>query len=521
MTDRFLSATPLPKTRESAGLSSAALGAWAAAALAVAVFALHAAVSNHYDFYRDELYFIVCGQHPALGYVDQPPLIPLLAAASQLFGESRIAIHLIAALGGAATVLVACATVRLLRGGVWAQVLAGMAAGFAPIYLALASTLSTSTFEPLAWGLTAYFLLRAVLERDRRALLFAGLVVGVALETKYGIPFYVAALLLGLALTPERKLLRTREFALAVAIAAALFAPNFVWQLRHGFPMLPVLLANVDHKDLVLSPPEFLANQALMMNPLLAPVWLAGLVAPFAGERWRRLRFLSIAFAAVFLVMLALHAKNYYLSPAYVAAFAVGAVALERSLLSLRLRNAYLGLAFASTAVLAPLPIPMLAPEQYLIYEHALGFHDAPVETRAQSRIPQLFADMTGWHDLARSVAVAYDRLAPEDRAHAAIFTYNYGEASAIDLFGGALGLPKALSGHNNFYLWGPGKADGHVVLLVGAKLARLSSQCREASVVGSFGAPFALPEEHGDIVLCRDLGQGFHAAWTHLRHYD
>jgi 4-amino-4-deoxy-L-arabinose transferase-like glycosyltransferase len=498
-----------------------AIAAWAATALAVAVFTLHAAVSSNYDFYRDELYFIVCGQHPAFGYVDQPPLIPLLAAASQHLGESRAAIHLIAALGGPATVLVACATVRLLRGSLWAQLLAGLAAGFAPIFLALASTLSTSTFEPAAWGVTAYFLLRAVLAEDRRALVFAGVVVGIALETKYGIPFYVAALLVGLALTPERKLLFTREFALALGIAALLAAPNFIWQWHHGFPIVPVLLNNVEHKDLVLSPLAFTANQALMMNPLLAPVWLAGVVAPFAGPRWHRMRFLSIAFVTVFAAMLVLHAKSYYLSPVYVAEFAVGAVALERWIRDVRLRNGYLGLAFAASAILAPLPIPMLAPQQYISYEHALGFHDAPVETRAQSEIPQLFADMTGWHDLARSVAVAYDRLDRQDRAQAAIFTYNYGEASAIDLFGGPLGLPKALSGHNNFYLWGPGKADGHVVLLVGAKLAGLKNECREASVVGTFGAPFALPEEHGDIVLCRDLGQGFGAAWTHLRHYD
>ncbi len=497
------------------------LAAWAATALALATFALHAAVSNNYDFYRDELYFIVCGQHPAFGYVDQPPLIPLVAAASQLLGESRIAIHLIAALGGAATVLVATATVRLLRGGLWAQLLAGLAAGFAPIYLALASTLSTSTFEPLAWALGAYFLVRAVVADDRRALLLLGVVVGLALETKYGIPFYLAALLVGLALTPERKLLATREFGLAVLIAAALAAPNFVWQLRHGFPVLSVLLANVGHKDLVLSPPEFVANQVLMMNPLLAPVWLAGAIAPFVDPRWRWLRFLSVAFATVFVAMLALHAKNYYLSPAYVAPFALGAVVLERWMRLLSLRHGYLALAFVSSAVLAPLPIPILAPQQYLTYEHALGFQDAPVETRAQSQIPQLFADMTGWHDLARSVAVAYDKLDAQDRAHAAIFTYNYGEASAIDLFGGSLGLPKALSGHNNFYLWGPGKADGRVVLLVGAKLAGVRRECRQASVVGTYGVPFALPEEHGEIVLCRDLGQGLRATWSRLRHYD
>ena len=517
----MLQATPLPKGGGFASLPVTALAAWAATALAVAAFALHAAVSNNYDFYRDELYFIVCGQHPALGYVDQPPLIPLLAAASQLFGESRVAIHLIAALGGPAAVLVACATVRLLRGGFWAELLAGLAAGFAPIYLALSSTLSTSTFEPLVWGWTAYFLMRAALADDRKALVYAGIVAGVALEAKYGILFYVAGLLVGLLLTPQRKLLFSREVASALAIAAALAAPNFFWQWWHGFPILPVLLNNVDHLDLVLSPTAFFANQALMMNPLLAPVWLAGVVAPFADARFRPLRFLSVAFVTVFVAMLALHAKSYYLSPAYIAAFAVGAVALDRWVGSLRLRYAYLGLAFVSSAILAPLPIPMLAPQQYLTYEHALGFHDAPVETRPQSQIPQLFADMTGWHDLARSVAVAYDKLDPQDRARATIFTYNYGEASAIDLFGGPLGLPKALSGHNNFYLWGPGKADGGVVLLVGSKLRGLARECRKSSVVGTFGAPFALPEEHGEIVLCRDLGSTFRAAWTRLRHYD
>jgi hypothetical protein len=172
--------------------------------------------------------------------------------------------------------------------------------------------------------------MRAVLLEDRRALVVAGVVVGLALETKFEIPFYVAAIVAGLAFTPQRRLLATREFALGCAIASLIAAPSFVWQIAHGLPILPVLINNINHRNLVLSPWAFAVNQAFMMNPLLAPIWLAGLIAPFVDGRLTQLRCLSLAFIIVFATLLALHGKSYYLSPAYIAPFAVGAVALER-----------------------------------------------------------------------------------------------------------------------------------------------------------------------------------------------
>src|SRR4051812_9989340 len=115
--------------------------------LAGATLLVHLAVAGRYDFFRDELYFIICGRHPAFGYVDQPPLVPLVSAATQLFGEHLFLLRGVAALVAAATVLMVCRLARLVGAGRFGVALAGLAAGLSSMYLGLTSTLSTSTAE--------------------------------------------------------------------------------------------------------------------------------------------------------------------------------------------------------------------------------------------------------------------------------------------------------------------------------------------------------------------------------------
>src|SRR6476660_5381394 len=149
-------------------------------ALAAAAFLAHAAVSGRYDFFRDELYFIICGRHPAFGYADQPPLIPLLAAATQVFGPHLVLLRAVPALAAAVLVLVTCALARRVGAGAYGIALAGTASAIAPISLGLTTLLNTSTFEPIAWTLIALLASRAVLDGDRRAWIWAGLVCGLA-----------------------------------------------------------------------------------------------------------------------------------------------------------------------------------------------------------------------------------------------------------------------------------------------------------------------------------------------------
>jgi 4-amino-4-deoxy-L-arabinose transferase-like glycosyltransferase len=168
---------------------------------------VHLAVAGRYDVFRNELYFIVCGRHPDFGFVDQPPLVPLLAAATQFFGDNPWLLRLPAVLAAAGLVVFTASFARLLGGNTTSAWIAGLAVGIAPALIGLTTTTTTATFEPICWTAFAYLLSRAVVLEDRRALLWAGVVAGVAMEAKYGIVFWLVPLGIGVALTSARRVL--------------------------------------------------------------------------------------------------------------------------------------------------------------------------------------------------------------------------------------------------------------------------------------------------------------------------
>jgi len=197
--------------------------------LTVLTAALHLAFANRYDLFRDELYFIVCGRHPAFGYADQPPVVPLLAAAGYALGGQTWIVRLPAVFAAAALVWFVIAFVRLLGGRDGAAWIAGLCAAFAPIFIGLTATLNTTSFEPLVWTVVAYGIARASILDDRRALIWTGFVAGLAMEAKYSLPLWLAALAIGLALFPERRLFRYRELWIGLGIAFVIAVPSVVW----------------------------------------------------------------------------------------------------------------------------------------------------------------------------------------------------------------------------------------------------------------------------------------------------
>jgi hypothetical protein len=487
--------------------------------LATVVAAFHLAVANRYDLFRDELYFIVCGRHPAFGYVDQPPLVPFVAAATYALGHQTWLVRLPAALAAAALAYLVVAFVRLLGGRDGAAWIAGVAAGFAPMLLGLTATLNTTTFEPLAWTLVAYGVARAALLDDRRALLWSGIVAGVAMECKYTIPLWLIALAVGLLPFPQRRVLRYRELWLGLACAFVVAAPSVIWQASHGFPFAE-LVRNAGDKDLIVSPAAFVINQLLVFDPLFAPIWLCGLLAPFYMRDLRDVRFLSLAFAIAALAVIAEHGKDYYLAGAYPSLFAVGAVAFARLVRATFARVAYVAVAAGVALIGAPLALPVLAPEALLSYEHAM--HLVPDTQEHGDRadgLPPTFADMLGWHDFVREVGGAYDALPPRERARTAIVVSNYGEAAALDIYGGEYDLPGALSGHNQYYLWGLRGQHPVDVLRVQAHPEDLRPYCASMVVLGTTESRYARAFENGNVIaLCRGVHPSLAALWPRLK---
>ena len=488
-----------------------------------AAFAVHLAFANRYDVFRDELYFIVCGRHPALGYVDQPPVVPLVAAAMYGLGHQTWLLRMPAVFAAAALVLVTCAFVRLLGGGRGATVMAGAATAFAPMFLGLAATLNTTTFEPLCWTLVAYLVARRIVLGERSAVLWCGAVIGVTLEIKDSIPFWIVALAIGVLATDARRILATREAALGALIAVALVVPNVIWQATHGWTIVELLRNGANGKNVVLPPLAFIGNQILVMNPLFAPIWIAGIIGPYTVRALRAARPFAIAFVTIYAIMIALHGKDYYLAAAYPTAFAIGAVALEHAIGNAALRTTWIGLGVALSVIVAPMALPILAPPALVAYERTL--HLAPQAAEKVSEgvlLPQDFADMLGWHDFVREVGTAWQQIPPTARAHTSVLVNNYGEAAALDVYGAEYGLPPALSGHNQYYLWALRGQPATDILRVQNNLAALRPYCTEMRPLGTTFSPYAMPYENGKgIAYCRAVHPPLAKLWPRLKEYE
>jgi hypothetical protein len=492
--------------------------------LGLATLAIHLLLNGGYGIFRDELYFIVCGGRPAWGYVDQPPLIPLLAAWSHaLFGNFLVGFRLVPALALSATVALSAEFARAVGGGRFAQWLAGLCVLFSPQFLAIGLLFTTDTFQPLSWLACGWFLVRLAQTGNERLWIPFGVVVGLSLLSKYAIAFYVVALGIGLLATPQRRSLFRPWLYVGALIGAIVVLPNVLWQQAHGWPFLELGKAAVNGKNVALSPVAFFVQQLLLMGPLAAPVWIAGLWVSLRRPKLAVYRAFPIAYAILFVFFVISHGKAYYISPIYPTLLGIGAVALESWLQSAVWRRAALGTVAVAGAMAAPMAIPVLSEKAFIAYSAMLGL--APSATAAEHQklglLPQHFADQHGWPEMAGQVAAVYNALPTADRAKAVFLGVDYGEAAAIDIFGTPLGLPPAISGHNNYYLWGPQGHDGSVLIVLGPYWGELLPAYRRVEVAGEINNPYAMPYETGPIYVLRDPKVPFSLIWPRLRHFE
>lgn len=494
---------------------------------ALVALALALPFATRYGIFRDELYYVACARRLAWGYVDHPPLVALLTAGwTRLFGESLFALRLLPALATAATATLAGSIARGFGGGRFAALLAGLATALAPVYLSLGSVLSMNAIDLLVWAAAFRLLVALAAGADERLWLVFGAVCGVGLLNKASVLFLGFGVAAGLVFTRRLDLARNRWFWAGGALAGALFLPHLLWQHAHGWPTLEFMANARTGKNLDLAPLDFLREQALQTGPLAALVWLGGLAALLASRRLRVHRSLGFAYLAVLAVMLSTAAKPYYLAPAYTALWAAGATMLAEW--TARRRSPRLWRAgvlvpiVASGLALAPLARPILPVERYVDYAAALGVAPGTDERHAVGRLPQFFADMQEWRELALAVARAADRLAPEERTRACVFGQNYGEAGAVEYFGRELGLPPALSGHNSWFLWGPGDCDGEVLLVIDDERRRLDELFESVEPGATFDCRDCMPyEDDLQIWIVRRPRQPLAAVWPSIRHYD
>jgi Dolichyl-phosphate-mannose-protein mannosyltransferase len=491
-------------------------------------FPIHLPTPGGYGFFIDELYFMACGQHLSWGYVDMPPLTAVQAwAARALFGDSLLAIRIFPTVAAAGLVILTGAIVRRLGGGRFAQALAAIAVLLAPFNLSFGSYLSMNSIEPLLWMGCALILIRMIQKGDLKLWLWFGVLAGIGLENKDTMLLFGFALIAGLMLTPERLLMANRWFVYGGLAALLIFLPNLIWQIQHHFPHLE-MLANIKRsgRNVKIGPLGFIGWQLLGMQPLAAPIWLCGLYAYLFRDAFKPYRALGYAYVLALLILLLVEGRFYYLAPAYPMLLAAGAVVIEKWTLQPGrgwLRPAYAGVVAVSGAIIGLGTLPLLPPRAYISYTRFIGLSEPRFENRKASDLPQFLADRSGWPEMAVATAKVYDDLPADQKARTAIFGSNYGEAGAIDFYGPALVLPKAISGHANYWYWGPRNYTGESMIVLGSDRRRLQQLFAKIEPKAVVGNPYAMASEHFTIYLCTQPrgGRTLEQVWPMLKNWD
>jgi len=498
-----------------------------AALFAAVTFLIHLGSSlwgSHlgYGFFRDELYYLVCGHHLAWGYVDQAPLVALQARlAETIFGLSPTGIRIFSFMAAGVTVALAGLLAWQFGGSRAAQGLAMAAVLAAPVFLGTANFLSMNSFDPCFWMAALLVVLRiAEGAAGPLAWLLFGVLAGLGIENKHSTVFFLIALLVGLMLSPQRRILWTKGCAAGVALLLLIALPNLVWQWVHHFPTYE-LLNNIAHSDknIKLPPFAFLREQVNMLFVVAAPLWIGGLAWLAFARSARPWRFVALTYLALLGMMMAMHAKDYYVAPVYPVLFAAGAVAFTALT-----RRSWPGVVYSAVLVLllcwvtAPVMLTILPPEKYASFN--AHFVDTKVKSeKFSSPLPQFLSDRFGWPQMVAGFAARYNALPPEVRAHTAIFCGNYGEASAVNVLGPRYGLPTAISGHQNYYYWGWNGYTGESVLTLGDDAADYKDYYAEVIDLGPFDAPWTMDHEHRHHYFwLRQRKLSYAADWPHFK---
>ncbi|HLH74933.1 MAG TPA: glycosyltransferase family 39 protein, partial [Chloroflexota bacterium] len=348
--------------------------------------------------------------------------------------------------------------------------------------------------------------------------LFIGATVGVGMETKYTMAFWVAALAGVILATRVRRYLVTPWLWGGVAVAILIVLPNLIWQIQHGFISLE-FLSSIHTRDVRIGrtsgfvPEQFVVSS----NPFTVPLWIGGLAFFLVSTDGKRFRVLGWIYVILFGMLFAAPGRSYYLAPAYPVLLAAGSVAGERWLASLPTNWSWIvyEVTWGGLAIGGLLGVALVLPI-------------APVNSglwRVTSAVHDTFVEEIGWPDLVDSVAVIYGTLPPDEKSGAAILAGNYGEAGAIDLYGPAHGLPASISGADSYWLRGYGDPPPRTLVVVGFSTEEAVGYFTHCVVAGQVTNRYAVANEettyHSDILVCHGTRAPWSVLWPRLRSFN
>ena len=469
------------------------------------MIAIHLATNRTLGFHTDELYYLDAGRHPALGYVDFPPLVPLLARAeTALLGVSPWGLRVLPSLLGGFLVVLSGLYVRRLGGSRWLQAIALLSAVAAPFLLGSNWVFQTVTFDQVTWMVSMYWFLCLLLDPRPRYWMYLGVTLGVGLEVKYTIAGLVVGIAIAVLLTPTlRSQLRTRSPWIAVGLALLIWAPNLAWQVAEGFPSLAYI---TNHGGSTGGPITYLVELGVYFFFLL-PLWIAGLVSLFRDPRLR-----PIAIASVVPLVLFLFAgKSYYAAgtvPIAVAQSLMAISRLRRPRLRFRLQAAVVVACVVEFAVFFFLVVPVTPPDR---------IHATKLDT-----INEVFADSVGWSDIASQVTAIYDGLPASERSSTIVISAYYGVPGALDVYVDSRDRPVAISPQLSAWYWLPGNLNATYALMVDYQPSEVEWMCGSPTLIAQLTVPYEVAglEQGAPVTLCRLKG-AVAQFWDRLRNFS
>ena len=422
-----------------------------------------------YGYFIDEFYYIACANNPAAGYVDHPPLAPLILTIFQfVFGDSIYAIRILPALAQSGAVFYTGILTKEIGGNKFAQFLAACSLAAIPVTIAFGTFYSMNAFEPLLAVLLLWITVKMIKSGDVKFWIPAGIIMGLGMMNKHTFGVFIAALVISLLVSGKWKLLFNKWFIFGGMISALIFLPNIIWQILNDFPSLE-FYRNISVDKNVYTPPiDFIMGQVMYMSPSTAPVWIAGTFYFFFSKPLKDFRFLSILFAGLFIfIMLSGTSRPDRLTFAYPAVFAGGALFFETiiSKFNLRLLKVPLIVFLFSGLILSlPILLPYFSYDFSQRYTQWLGIN-TELERGKKPPLHQILADRIGWEEKVKLVVNAYNSLSEEEKKQTIIAAGNYGQSGAIELFGKPFNLPPVACSHNNYYLWSKERVNGNILL--------------------------------------------------------
>jgi len=481
--------------------------------------------AGNYGLFRDELYYIECSKHLSWGYVDQPPFsILMLAISRTLFGESILGIKLFAYLIGSATVFISGLLVRELGGKKFAQIFAAIAVIFSGTVLGNSSYFSMNSFDIFFASLMFYILIRIIKENNRKLWIYLGVILGIGLENKLTFLFLGFGLLVGLILTKQRKNFLCKELYFGAALAFLIFLPHLIWQAANHFPTLEFMKNAAMLKNQHLGFASFLAGSIQELNPFYSIFIITAGYFLFFNKEGKNFSIIGWMFISIFIVFVLNNGKPYYMGvlfPILIASGVTGSDIFINKYIKSWGRYVLILLLIPSIFIITPFAIPVLKIDTFIRFSEYLGVKPASGERARLGLLPQFYSDRFGWKEMVESVDNVYNKLSDKEKKKVIIFGQNYGEASAVNIYGKEFGLPMAISSHNSYWMWGyPKDYNGEVMIVIGSNLEDNKKFFEQVELAAVHENKYGMPFENVNIYLCRKMKMPISEVWNKIKFF-